>query len=304
MWICIHKLDPLFTVILVIISNKKEKKMMKSFINRKTLQSAVIGLIVCTSITVAIASQSTFEDASKAQEINTNAAKQSQKKVDQLSDESQSLRNEYRQVLQAIENNKIYNQQLRDLIESQKAEMVQIDEDIEKIKDTTRNIAPLMTKMKDSLKEFVAYDLPFLKDEREKRIESLDELFVKSGVTVSERYRKTLEAYLVENEYGQTLEAYSDSVILDGTKVTADFLKVGRIALYYLTKDSKKGGIWDIEKKAWEPLSSSERNYVRTALKVALKQSSPSLLTLPIYKMATQPTLNQSTESNQKTEVQ
>lgn len=258
---------------------------------------------VCMGVT-AVASQNTIEGVSKEQDKNIGAARQSQKNVDQLSDQTQSLRNEYRQVLQAIENNKIYNQQLRDLIESQKTEMVQIEEDIEKIKDTTRNIAPLMTKMKDSLKEFVSYDLPFLKEEREKRIENLDELFVKSGVSVSERYRKTLEAYLVENEYGQTLEAYSDSLDIEGTKVTADFLKVGRIALYYLTKDSKKGGVWNSQNQTWEPLSSSERNYVRTALKVALKQSSPSLLTLPIYKMATKPSTMDSGNSSPKTEVQ
>lgn len=276
---------------------------MKSFMNKKIIISAMLSFGVCMGVT-AVASQNTIEGVSKEQDKNIGAARQSQKNVDQLSDQTQSLRNEYRQVLQAIENNKIYNQQLRDLIESQKTEMVQIEEDIEKIKDTTRNIAPLMTKMKDSLKEFVSYDLPFLKEEREKRIENLDELFVKSGVSVSERYRKTLEAYLVENEYGQTLEAYSDSLDIEGTKVTADFLKVGRIALYYLTKDSKKGGVWNSQNQTWEPLSSSERNYVRTALKVALKQSSPSLLTLPIYKMATKPSTMDSGNSSPKTEVQ
>ena len=230
---------------------------------------------------------STVKDVTAEQGINIKAAKDSQKTVNAISDESQALRNEYRQILQAIENNKTYNQQLRALIESQKLEMTQIEEDIEKIKDTTRNITPLMTKMKDSLAEFVKLDLPFLQEERQKRLQNLDELFVKSGVSVSEKYRKVLEAYLVESEYGQTLEAYKDSMDLDGTKVTVDFLKVGRVGLYYLTKDGKKGGVWNPESQLWISLDSSQRNHVKGALKVALKQTSPSLLTLPVYKTST-----------------
>lgn len=221
------------------------------------------------------------------QEINLKNAKESQVKVDQISDETQALRDEYRQVLKAIENSKIYNQQVRDLIEGQKVEMVKINKEIENVKDTTRKITPLLARMKDSLTEFVSYDLPFFKDERTKRLADLKELFVTSGVSVSEKYRKVLEAYLIESEYGQTLEAYKDSVEIDGNKVSADFLKVGRVGLYYLTKDGKKGGIWSLNKKGWEELNSSQRALVAKAVKMALKQSSPSLLTVPVIKSTT-----------------
>src|SRR5690606_36595927 len=141
------------------------------------------------------------------------------------------------------------NEQLRSVIESQKEEMKQIEEDIAKVQETTQKISPLMTKMKDSLKEVISYDLPFLREERSKSIKSLDELYVKSGVTLSEKYRKVLEAYSVENDYGQTLEAYKDTVEIGGKKLIADFLKVGRLGLYYLTKDVSYGGVWNPEKQ-------------------------------------------------------
>ena len=152
------------------------------------------------------------------------------------------------------------------------------------VKDTTRQITPLMAKMKTSITEFVKYDLPFFSEERTKRVNDLNELFVSSGVSVSEKYRKVLEAYLIESEYGHTLEAYKDSVELDGNKVSADFLKVGRIGLYYLTKDGKKGGIWNIKEGKWNELGSSDRVLVGKAVKMALKQASPTLLTVPVIK--------------------
>lgn len=241
-------------------------------------------LIITLLPLIAFAQKTTVNSVGNEQEKNIKAAQQSQVKVDKAADETQILKNEYRQVLQSIENNKIYNEQLREVIQSQKEEMKQIEADIAKIQETTQKISPLMTKMKDSLKEFVNYDLPFLKEERSKRLKSLDKLYVKSGVTLSEKYRKVLEAYLIENDYGQTLEAYKDTVEVDGKKLIADFLKVGRLGLYYLTKDGSYGGVWNPEKQDWEVLTSSQRNYVQKALKVALKQSTPSLLTLPVYK--------------------
>ncbi len=245
---------------------------------------------------------SSVKNISAEQKTNLKNAKDSQVKVDQLSDETQAIRDEYRQVLKAIENSKIYNQQVRDLIEGQKKEMVKINEDVENIKDTTRQITPLMARMKDSLTEFVNYDLPFFKEERAKRMADLKELFVTSGVSVSEKYRKVLEAYLIESEYGQTLEAYKDSVDIDGNKVSADFLKVGRIGLYYLTKDGKRGGIWDLKKPGWIELDSSQRVLVGKAVKMAMKQASPSLLTVPVIKNID--IAKKSTKASEKSEVQ
>lgn len=241
------------------------------------------GTLVFTSVVFASTAPS-VKKVGDEQGKNIKAAQDSQVKVDQLDEQTKAIRDEYRQVLKAIENSKIYNQQLRDLIEGQKVEMAKIDEEVENIKDTTRKITPLMAKMKDSLTEFVTYDLPFFKDERAKRMKDLKELFVTSGVSVSEKYRKVLEAYLIESEYGQTLESYKDSVEIDGNKVSADFLKVGRIGLYYLTKDGKKGGIWNLQKQGWEELDSSQRVLVGKAVKMALKQASPSLLTVPVIK--------------------
>lgn len=257
--------------------------MMNKKVKLAICTAAIVGLMANTLVVSANESIS-VKKVGEEQGKNIKAAQDSQVKVDKIVDETQEIKNEYRQVLQAIENSKIYNQQLRDLIQSQKNEFEKINKEMENVKDTTRQITPLMAKMKDALTEFVEYDLPFFPDERAKRMEDLKELFVSSGVSVSEKYRKILEAYLIESEYGQTLESYKDKVVLDGNKVSADFLKVGRVGLYYLTKDGKKGGIWNLKKQAWEELNASDRALVGKAVKMALKQASPSLLTLPIIK--------------------
>ncbi len=231
-----------------------------------------------------ISSAATIKTAEAEQKANLEVAKESQKKVDKTFEETQSLKTKYRQVLQSIENTRIYNDQLKEVIASQKDEKAKIAEEIISVQETTKKVAPLMVKMKDSLAEFVAADLPFLPKERQKRVKDLEALFVKSGVSLSEKYRKVLEAYLVENEYGATIETYMDTIDLKDQEQSVEFLKVGRVGLYYITKDRKKAGVWDLNKNAWLPLSGSERSYIEKAVKVANKQSSPSLLTLPIIR--------------------
>jgi hypothetical protein len=135
--------------------------------------------------------------------------------------------------------------------------------------------------MIEALENFVQLDLPFLPDERSRRIADLRELMIRADVTDSERYRRIAEAYQIENEYGRTIEAYQGELDLDGQKRQVDFLRVGRIAFLYQTLDGAKTGVWDHRSQAWTEASAS-RGDVRKGLRIARKQTAPDLLKLPV----------------------
>ena len=65
-----------------------------------------------------------------------------------------------------------------------------------------------MLKMIEVMSLFVELDLPFLPEERQTRIIQLQTLMERADVTLAEKYRRILEAYQVETEYGRTIEAY------------------------------------------------------------------------------------------------
>jgi hypothetical protein len=91
-----------------------------------------------------------------------------------------------------------------------------------------------------------------------------------------------MEAYQIENEYGRTIEAYRAPLELDGEETTVDFLRFGRIALVYQTLDASRSGVWNREARSWQPLDSGYRSSIRDALRIALKQAAPDLVTLPL----------------------
>ncbi|MEE2733186.1 MAG: DUF3450 domain-containing protein [Pseudomonadota bacterium] len=232
-----------------------------------------------------LSSNSMAASLDKAVGENTSAnvsAQQSQKKIDALSQQTDKLFNEYKVVSKEIDGLQVYNTQLEKQIANQLKEMQSINHSIDQVTVIERQIIPLMLSMIEGLKQFVALDVPFLQDERQERISNLEYLMERSDVSVAEKFRKVLEAYQIENEYGRTIEAYRGTLDINGSQREVDFLRIGRVSLMYQTDDSQLSGIWNKGSQQWDPLSNQYRSAIRDGLRIARKEVAPNLLKLPI----------------------
>ena len=214
-------------------------------------------------------------------EVNDGAA-QSQTRIDTLSEDSDKLTAEYRAVLKRIDALRVYNHQVSELIASQDEEMVSLRRQIDDVELVGREMTPLMLGMIDAVENFVELDVPFLIEERTTRVETLHEIMLRADVTDAERYRRIVEAYQIENEYGRTIEAYQGQFVEPGGQTKqVDYLRIGRVALLYQTLDGNETGVWDQKNQAW--LDASEHgNAVRLGLRMARKQTAPDMLRLPV----------------------
>lgn len=210
-------------------------------------------------------------------------AQASQNKINKLSDQTQTMLMKYRQTLKQIEQSKSYIGQLEKIIASQNEEKVSMSEQIAELKETNAGVVPLMVDMVENLKTFVSLDVPFLLEEREKRLNDLDDMMARADVTTSEKFRRILEAYQIENEFGRTIEAYRGIQKRDGKELTVDYLRVGRVALVYQSLDAKVTALWNPSTKKWEDLDDSFKKSVREGLKMARKQTAPQLVKMPIF---------------------
>jgi len=128
---------------------------------------------------------------------------------------------EYRQATAEATGLKAYNDQLATQVKSQQDELLTMTRQVSEIETTSREALPMMQKMVATLGQFVKLDIPFLPDERTNRIAQLEDMMTRADVSVSEKYRRIVEAYQIEIEYGRTIEAYQGKV---GEK-TVDFLR-------------------------------------------------------------------------------
>lgn len=251
--------------------------------SRPRAWQAAVALALCGALgSAGLADAQTVKDAIGASESTNKEAQASQKKIDALSDDIDAMAAEYRAAIQEIKALEGYNKQLEGLIVSQGQEMESLRKQIDNVTIVGRQVMPLMTRMLDTLGQFVALDVPFLPEERAERIKNLEEMMGRADVTISEKYRRILEAYQIENEYGRTIESYRGPVEVDGQEISVDFLRIGRLALMYQTLDGNQQGMWDANAKAWIPLGDEYRNAINAGLKMARKQSAPDLITVPV----------------------
>ena len=205
-----------------------------------------------------------------------------QEQINKLDEESKRIYFEYKDTLNEYKSLKNYDDQLSKIVDQQIQEIKSIEEQIESLDDINIDILPLLKRMVESLSKFVSIDIPFLIDERKKRVEDLDQLITRADVTTAEKFRKIFETYQLEADFGRTIESYNGYIEIDNDSKAVEYFRLGRLGLFYRTLDGKETGFWDNTQKKWEHKGSSLDNDIKLALDIANRQSPPNFISLPL----------------------
>ena len=209
-------------------------------------------------------------------------AKASQQTIDRLDDETTTLVNEFRADLKQLEALQRYNASLERNVAGQEKQIERLQADIENVSGLQKAMLPLMEDMVAELSNIVAADLPFNLDDRLSRVDRLNSAMENPSISAAQRYRLIVEAYQIENEFGRTIGAYDGSIDIDGTMVTGEFLRIGRIALIFKTADDSTLKIYDKDAGGYVDLSKSFLPDVKLGLRMAKEQTAPGLLPVPV----------------------
>jgi len=212
---------------------------------------------------------------------NQQLSAKSQSLIDSTERQTDKIVNEWKAVSKQVEGLKLYNAQKRIQIQAQLDLMDKLDEQLVQVVVMQRQIPPLAQKMLDSLESFISLDTPFRKEERQNRIDLVRSSLAKPKVTASEQVRQVLEAYNIEAEYGRKIDTY-ESTLNDGTVV--NILVIGRIGMFYQTKDEQSSGRWNNETGEWDELPGSYRKPIRDGIRMAKKLAPTDMLMMPIVK--------------------
>lgn len=221
--------------------------------------------------------------AQAIQNKTNTASAQSQARISHSADSTLSLRSDIEQLEEEVKNLDVYRKHLEALVKDQHSELSNIDQQISDIEQTRQGVVPLMYKMIDGLKQTVKNDKPIRIEQRNLRIEKLETMMTVANVSDAEKYRRILEAYQIELDYGIKLGVYQGKITLDDDKtIEANILYLGRISLIARNFNQDKYWAWDQKEKSWTLLDSSLNSDLNHAYGVANKEVAPSLLTLPV----------------------
>jgi ElaB/YqjD/DUF883 family membrane-anchored ribosome-binding protein len=222
------------------------------------------------------------EDSLKVVVETNNSAANSQETIDKLSRETRNLLEEYRKLLDGSEYQAAYTRELQELEEVQQQRIEQLREQIDQARVTQQRIVPLMRSMADALEKFVILDLPFHQQDRIVAVMDLKQRLRSPDISVSAKFRILLEAYQLEQDYGSNIETWRGPLQQDAEELSVQYLRVGRVALYYQLLDGSSSGYWDAQQQQWLPLEARYNRGLIQALRVAENITAPQLLNLPL----------------------
>lgn len=249
---------------------------------RSSLAAAGLGPLLL-ALSAAVFAQSPTDAIIDAGQNRLQNNQQAQQNVDQVHSETRSLADQYQSLLRVVEDLKVYNNILARQIGNQEAEMASLDYSIANAAVIERQILPLLTRMLDSIEQFVSVDVPFLVSEREQRIAALQRLIENASLSNAEKTRRVFEAFQIENDYGNTIEAYRGQLDIEGRTFDVDFLRVGRVALTYRAVGADEYGYWHNQRKQWLPISASHyKRNIDKGIRMARQEMAPELITVPM----------------------
>lgn len=237
---------------------------------------------VLLSLWISGAPAQDLDDSLDVVSSTNRAAEQSQRKIDELSLETQRLLEEYRTLRESAEYQEAYTRELEQVEAAQQARIDSLTRQIAQARVTRQRILPLMRSMADALESFVVLDLPFHHEQRLAAVLQLKQRLDQPELSMAARFRLLLEAYRLEQDYGVTVEAWRGPLQVDEETLSVEFLRVGRMALYYQSLDRERSGYWDRERGDWIVLDSEHNRGLAQAMRVARNQSAPQLLELPL----------------------
>jgi len=244
---------------------------------------AAFGSATFSNLAVASDSQNSIENAQALTQKMNNTATNSQLKIDKSADRTLSMKAEIERLQEEVDNLAVYRDHLAKLVNNQNQELDSLDEQLQGIQATRQGIVPLMYKMLAGLDDIINTGKPIKKQQRLARLEKLNTMMGQANVSDAEKYRRILEAYQIEIDYGTKLGVYQSEIALaaEEQRITVDLLHLGRITFIARSLDSQNYWQWHDENQAWVVIS-EHTSEIDKAFKMANKQIAPSLISLPV----------------------
>lgn len=139
----------------------------------------------------------------------------------------------------------------------------------------------LLTDVVGRLQAFVAGDIPFLREERARRLEFLQSSLADYELSSAEKLRRVLEALQAELGYGRDVQPASAMEMLDGAPRAVNLVRIGRVGLYAVTPDGQQAWHWTRD-QGFVPLDAASRRGVAEIVADLEKKQPRSLPVLPL----------------------
>ena len=252
-----------------------------SMLQKRFLGACLLSIILGTGAALTSA-QTTDEQAREDTEQAVDTRQGTQRRQDEWAEEKSGLVRRYKSATASVK-------WLQDRKTEETAQARALDDRVAELQRRLGEADRLESSMQDTLmvifhrlEDSVAASLPFLPEERTRRLVSVESELLRPDVTSAEKLRRLLETLQVEAGYASTVEVYQDKLEIDGEQIHADVLRIGRVTVFWRTPDGKRVGGFDPVLGRWTELDGGAKRRIGLAMEMAARMRPVELIDLPL----------------------
>lgn len=248
----------------------------------------LIALIAFSMPTGAFAADNLAEKAMDSVKKAVDIRRETQKNETRWFEDKKKLVAEYTSLESQFQSLATEEIELVNTIDQLEKEIYDLETSLKDIEEIASDLDPFLQATVVEIDALVENDFPMLVDERKNRVTALKKIVQSNEVTVSEKFRKTMETLFIEASYGNTVEVYQEKISLGDETILADIFRLGRVSLFCITPDGNLTGFYDRAKASWQPLPVSYNSEIVKAVEMGTKRRAMDFLTLPLGRMVAQ----------------
>lgn len=227
--------------------------------------------------------------------------------------QASSAEAQYKQVLQGVVDAKIRLEQNQLFVAQQEQYIKDLRAQLGKVAGLKKSIGPMVEKMVANINTQIESDYPFDMEHRGPRLQTLNAVMKDPNASIVDKYRKALNIYKFEVNYGMSLVAKKGNHPINprSDKLEGDdryekdkngeviydkktgqprliydgkYLNYGRLAYVYMDNDGLTALRYDLNKREWVEVPRSDVTNIRRATRVAAGEAAPVVVYAPVMK--------------------
>ncbi|MBW1988415.1 MAG: DUF3450 family protein [Deltaproteobacteria bacterium] len=147
------------------------------------------------------------------------------------------------------------------------------------------DMEPLFSRVRKELSTLVETGPPYLLAERRAALSELDRVLADPEAKQDRKLSALFSALLAEARRASEVAVYRADVTVNGERILADVLALGRTALFFQSPDQKVTGVYHLADRQWRTVSAKYSRPVRAAMEMADQRRPADLVLLPLGRL-------------------
>ncbi|TKB58685.1 DUF3450 domain-containing protein [Ferrimonas aestuarii] len=167
-------------------------------------------------------------------------------------------------------------------VTEQQQQIATLTDELNNIDAIAQQLEPSLEVWYAELERLVAADMPFLTEERQRRLRFFRQSLDNADIPQAERFRRLMEVIQIEVDQGYGSVVANHPIQLQGQNIQVTSFRLGRLLWLAQSQDGSVNAYFDTAFGGWKTLDPRYASAIKDAIAISKNQQRAELLALPL----------------------